>query len=48
MLDIVPSYHPMQYKEKLMGQTWENSKKSNFGPDFELFGGIFWGGIYPY
>ena len=23
-LDIVPSYHPMQFKIKLMNQTWEN------------------------
>ena len=27
-----------QFKEKLMNQTWENSKKSNPGPDFGLFG----------
>ena len=35
--DIVPSYHSMQFKEKLMNQTWENNKKPNFGPDFGLF-----------
>ena len=33
-LDIVPSYHPMQFKGKLMNQTWENGKKPNFGPEF--------------
>ena len=26
-LDIVPKYHPMQFKQKLMNQTWENGKK---------------------
>ena len=24
----------MQFKEKLMKQTWENGKKPNFGPNF--------------
>ena len=24
----------MQFKEKLMNQTWQNGKKPNFGPDF--------------
>ena len=24
----------MQYKRKLVNQTWENSKKPSFGPDF--------------
>ena len=28
----------MQFKEKLMNQTWQNGKKPNFGPDFGLFG----------
>ena len=28
----------MQFKGKLMNQTWENGKKANFGPDFGLFG----------
>ena len=28
----------MQSKGKLMKKTWENSKKSDFGPDFHLFG----------
>ena len=27
MLDIVASYQHMQFPEKLMNQTWENSKK---------------------
>ena len=27
MLDIVASYHFMQFQEKLMNQTWENDKK---------------------
>ena len=27
LLDIVTSYHPMQFKGKLMNQTWENDKK---------------------
>ena len=27
LLDIVPSYHPMQFKGKLMNQTRENYKK---------------------
>ena len=38
MLDIVPSYHYMQFKEKLMNQTWENGKKTNFRPDLGFFG----------
>ena len=28
----------MQFKEKLMNQTWENDKKPNFGPNFGSFG----------
>ena len=32
------TYHPMQFKGKLMKQTWENNKKANFAPDFDLFG----------
>ena len=34
LLDIVPSYLPMQFKGKLMNQvqTWENGKRINFGP----------------
>ena len=38
MLDIVKSYHCMQFQEKLMNQTWENDKKKSFGPDFSPFG----------
>ena len=38
-LDIVASYHPMQFKEILINQTWKNGKKTpNFGADF----GPFW------
>ena len=36
-LDIVRSYHPMQFQGKIMNQTWENGKKPNFGPDFGPF-----------
>ena len=38
LLDIVTSYHPMQFKGKLINQTWENAKKYNFGPNFGTFG----------
>ena len=31
VVDIVPSYYPMQFKGKLINQTWENDKKPNFG-----------------
>ena len=27
-LEIVPTYHPMQFKGKPMSQTWENGKKN--------------------
>ena len=37
LLEIVTSYHPMQFKGKLMNQTWENSKKPNFGSYFGSF-----------
>ena len=37
LLDIVPSYHHVHFKEKLMNQTWEHSKQPNFGPNFGLF-----------
>ena len=33
-LDIVPSYHPMKFKGKLMNQTRENCKRPYFGLDF--------------
>ena len=38
MFDIVSSYHCMQLQGKLMNQTWENSKKPSFWPDFGPFG----------
>ena len=31
----------MQFKGKLMNQTLENDKKTNFGPKFDLFGPNF-------
>ena len=31
MLDIVPSYHCMQFQGKLQNQTWENGKKPSLG-----------------
>ena len=34
MVHIVASYHCMKFQGKLMKQTWENSKKPNFGTDF--------------
>ena len=37
MLDIVASYHCMQYQGELMNQTWENSKKNSFGFEFGPF-----------
>ena len=37
LLDIVPNYDPMQFKWKLMNKTWENDKKSHFGPNFGPF-----------
>ena len=30
MLDIVPSYYHVQFKEQPMNQTWENGRKPNF------------------
>ena len=53
MLDIVASYHCMQFKEKLMNQTWENGEKTNFGPNFGVFDPnlgpkIFFRGFYLY
>ena len=38
MLDIVASYHCMQFPGKQMNQAWENSNKPSFGPDFGTFG----------
>ena len=37
MLDIVASYHHMQFQGKRI-QTQENSKKLHFGPDLGLLG----------
>ena len=37
-LDIVASYHCMQFQGKLIKQTWENCKKPSFKPDFGPFG----------
>ena len=34
LLDSVLSYYPMQFKGKLKNQTWQNDKKTNFGPHF--------------
>ena len=38
ILDIVASYHCMQFQEKLMNQTLENHKKPSFRPNFGHFG----------
>ena len=38
MLEILASYHCMQFQGKLMSQTWENGKKPSFGADFSPFG----------
>ena len=37
-LGIVPSNFPIQFKGKLMNQTWENGKKPYFRPNFGPFG----------
>ena len=34
-LEIVPSYHPNQFKEKLLNQTSENGEKSNLATNFD-------------
>ena len=34
MLEVVASYHCMQFHRKLMNQTWENGKKPTFVSDF--------------
>ena len=36
-LDILASYHCIQFQGKLMNQTWKNGKKTNFGPNFDPF-----------
>ena len=38
ILDIVASYHYMQFQGRIMNQTWENAKKPSFGPNFGPFG----------
>ena len=38
MLEIVTSFHFMQFQEKQMNQTWENGEKPNFRPHFDSFG----------
>ena len=38
MLDIVASYHGMQFQGKLKNQTWENGKTPSFEPNFGPFG----------
>ena len=53
MLEIVASYHCMQFQWKLTNQTWENGKKPSFGTDFDSFGPnlgpkIFFHGFYLY
>ena len=30
LVEIIPSYHLMQFEEKLMSETWENDKTINF------------------
>ena len=34
MLEIVASYHSIQFQGELINQTRENSKKPSFGPNF--------------
>ena len=34
MLDIVASYHCMQFQGNIMNQIWGNGKKPSFGPNF--------------
>ena len=38
MLDVVASYHCLQFQEKLMIQSQENGEKSHFRPDLGLLG----------
>ena len=38
MLDLVVSYHFMQFQGRLINQTWKNGKKPSFGPYFGPFG----------
>ena len=39
MLDIVASYHCMQFQENLMKQMSENGKRPSFKPNFALNSG---------
>ena len=34
MLDIIASYHCIQFQGNLMNQPWENGQKPSFGPNF--------------
>ena len=36
MLDIIASYHLIQFQEKLTIQTQENGEEPHFGPDLGL------------
>ena len=38
LIELVPSYRYMQFKEKLMNHTWENGIKPNFTSNFDPFG----------
>ena len=42
MLDIVPSYNPVQYHRKQMMQTYGESGKPNFGANFGPFNFFSW------
>ena len=51
MLEVIASYHFMQFQGKAMTQTWENGKKPSFETDFGSFGPnlgpiIFFHGFY--
>ena len=37
MLEIVASYHCLQFQEKLTSQNWKNGKKPSFRTDFGHF-----------
>ena len=43
MLDIVASYHRIQFQGKLMIQTQENDKQPVLGPDLGTFSFFFFG-----
>ena len=47
MLDIVASFHCMQFQGKLINQTWENGEKPSFGTDFGPFGPNLGSKIFP-